>query len=170
MIRSIHLQALCGGAAMALFSALLPAPARAHGIQSTLERFASLESAGRDERLELRSSFSSGVPASDAHVRLLPAGGGSPVELGITGADGRLAFVLPARALEGGEIQVDAGPGHRDYLEVSDLEPASPGQAPATHVPVEGRQQPWTGHASAALILIGLVSGAGLFSRLRRGA
>lgn len=90
--------------------ALVPTGADAHGIQTNLERFSSLSA-------QLESSFSSGQPASHAEVRLLPPGG-TPIALGHTDARGRLSFHLPAQASADWEIQVDAGPGHRDYLEV----------------------------------------------------
>ncbi|MEB3270818.1 MAG: hypothetical protein VKJ44_04090 [Synechococcus sp.] len=90
---------------------LLPPPAaRAHGIQSQLERFGGLS-------LQLESAFSTGMPASQAEVRLLPPGG-SPIALGQTDDHGRIRFQLPPQAGADWEIQVDAGPGHRDYLEV----------------------------------------------------
>lgn len=85
--------------------------ARAHGIQSSLERFGGLSA-------QLESSFSSGDPARDAEVRLVPPGGGAPIALGHTDSQGRLSFHLPPQATADWEIQVDAGPGHRDYLEV----------------------------------------------------
>lgn len=50
--------------------------------------------------------------------------GTASVDLGETDADGRLRFALPARARADWEVQVDAGPGHRDYLEL-------PGSVPA---------------------------------------
>lgn len=101
------LPALLAGAAVLL----APGVSRAHGIQSSLERFGGLSA-------QLESSFSSGVPASDAEVRLMPPGGGAPIALGHTDSQGRLSFRLPAQASPDWEIQVDAGPGHRDYLEV----------------------------------------------------
>lgn len=89
---------------------LIPAGARAHGIQSQLERFAGVS-------IQLESSFSSGLPASHAAVRLLPPGG-TPIALGQTDDRGRIRFQLPPQASPDWEIQVDAGPGHRDYLEI----------------------------------------------------
>lgn len=44
--------------------------------------------------------------------------GTASVELGQTDAAGRLTFALPARARADWEVQVDAGPGHRDYIEL----------------------------------------------------
>ncbi len=170
MTRTASLLALFGAAAVVVPTALISDPASAHGIQSRLERISSLHGGTRSEWLEVESSFSSGIPASDAVVRLFPEGGGSPIELGHTGADGRFSFTLPPMARAGGEIQVDAGPGHRDYLELSDVEPDSSGKAPASQPRTVGIRRPWPGQASAALIVIGLVGGAGLFRRLRREA
>jgi nickel transport protein len=68
--------------------------------------------------IAIQSRFSSGVPAADAAVRLLPSDGGKPIELGRTDAEGRFRFRLPSDAGEDWEVQVDAGPGHRDYLEL----------------------------------------------------
>jgi nickel transport protein len=90
---------------------LVPGAARAHGIQSSLERFGGLGA-------QLQTSFSNGLPASDADVRLVPPGGGAPIAMGHTDSQGRLSFRLPPQANADWEIQVIAGPGHRDYLEV----------------------------------------------------
>lgn len=100
---------------------LAPGVARAHGIQSSLERFGGLSA-------QLESSFSSGLPARDAAVRLVPPGGGQPIALGHTDSQGRLSFRLPPQASPDWEVQVDAGPGHRDYLEVP---PVSTGKGAA---------------------------------------
>lgn len=107
MIRSLPLSGLLIAAAT---MALAPGAVRAHGIQSSLERFGGLKA-------QLESNFSSGVPASHAEVRLVPPGG-HPIALGRTDDHGRLSFRLPVQANADWEIQVDAGPGHRDYLEV----------------------------------------------------
>ncbi|WP_216910076.1 hypothetical protein [Synechococcus sp. CCY 0621] len=169
MTRTTVLLALLGGAALVLPSALFPSPARAHSIQSTLERISTtLNGSSGIEKLEIHSSFSSGVPAGDANVRLLPLAGGDPIELGRTGADGRLTFVLPPVARGGGEIQVDAGPGHRDFLELSDIEPTGPAKTPTTQAHRHTPRQPWPWQASTVLIGMGLVGGAGLFGLLRR--
>lgn len=152
--------------------ALVPPAVRAHGIESSLERFGGL-SAGADfrrtaagapaTRLQLESRFSSGVPASDAAVRLVPPDGGAPIEVGHTDGNGRLTFALPPRAGGDWELQVDAGPGHRDYLEL----PAATGTA--------GREQahrdPFrrlTPPGSLGVVgLIGLIAGLGLHNRRR---
>ena len=97
----------------------------AHGIESSLERLGPLTNEKAFERpqsagspLQLESRFSSGLPASDAAVRLGPPDGGTPIDLGRTDAEGRLTFALPGGARSDWEVQVDAGPGHRDYLEL----------------------------------------------------
>ena len=106
---------------------LAPGLVRAHAIQTDLTVVghshshleASLPAAG--SKLELASHFSTGLPARDASVLLIPAQGGTPIELGRTNADGRLAFALPAGTGRNAEIQVDAGAGHRDWIELSEL-------------------------------------------------
>lgn len=108
--------------------ALAPFAAGAHSIETDLHLLggghgahthASLPiSAGR---MELQSAFSNGEPARDAAVRLIVAQGATPIELGRTDAQGRLAFALPERTGRDAEIQVDAGPGHRDWIELSEL-------------------------------------------------
>ena len=111
----------------ALGSLVLTAPSvRAHGIETSLEHFAGLRAAkpleGGD--LQVESRFSTGLPATAAVVRLLPPDGGEPIEVGQTDDEGRLRFALPEGARDDWEIQVDAGPGHRDYIGLSeDLEP-----------------------------------------------
>lgn len=92
---------------------LLPQAGRAHGIESSLQRFGGL-------RASVESHFSSGLPARDAMVRLLPPDGGSAIELGRTDASGRLGFALPAGADDRWEVQVDAGSGHRDWIELGE--------------------------------------------------
>jgi nickel transport protein len=122
-MRRPHLPVLLGAATLVLAPGLV----RAHAIQTDLTVVgashnhlqASLPAAG--SKLELASHFSTGLPARDASVRLIPAQGGSPIELGRTNADGRLAFALPAGTGRDAEIQVDAGAGHRDWIELSEL-------------------------------------------------
>ena len=94
-------------------------PARAHAIESTLERVSDLTDA-----LVLQSRFSPDHPASDAEVRLV-APDGKTVTLGRTNASGSLQFRIPPGAGPDWELQVDQGPGHRDYLEL----PAARGNA-----------------------------------------
>lgn len=93
--------------------ALGAAPAaRSHAIESSLERLSAL-----NDQLLLETRFGNGEPAGDAVVRLVPPGG-EPVEVGRTDGQGRLSFQLPSQAGSDWEVQVDGGPGHRDYLEL----------------------------------------------------
>lgn len=116
---SLRLALLAGGCGLVL----LCAPgARAHGIETTLERLGSLTSS---TPYQLESRFSSGVPARDAAVRMVSPDGVASVDLGHTNAEGQLTFRLPAQARADWEVQVDAGPGHRDYIEI-------PGSTPST--------------------------------------
>jgi nickel transport protein len=121
---------------------LAPTLARAHAIQSDLTVVGAshshphpkTQSAGT--RLELASHFSTGLPAGDASVRLIPAQGGTAIELGRTDANGRLAFALPAGIGRDAEIQVDAGAGHRDWIELSELgRPARQASRPSANLP-----------------------------------
>ena len=101
---------------------MMAAPGRveAHAIESSLDRLESLR-----EGLMLESHFSNGEPVKGAMVRLVPPNGGQPVEVGQMNAQGRLSFNMPHGADGDWELQVDAGPGHRDFLEV----PTQAGQA-----------------------------------------
>jgi nickel transport protein len=137
---------LCGVCALAAAPA-----ARSHAIESSLERLSAL-----NDQLLLESRFGNGEPASDAVVRLVPPGG-QPVEVGRTDGQGRLNFQLPSQASADWEVQVDGGPGHRDYLEL----PASSG--PAAQV----ESQPRLPLAAAAvgrapLLAVGLLGLGGL--------
>ena len=92
---------------------LVSAPsARAHSIETSINRLESLNAA-----VVLQSQFSTGEPTTDAVVRLIGPDG-SQLELGRTNAAGRLSFVLPPGSQGAWEVQVDGGPGHRDYLEM----------------------------------------------------
>jgi hypothetical protein len=86
--------------------------AHAHAIESSLERLS-----GLNDSLLLQSRFGTDQPASDAEVRLVSPNGVS-IALGRTDADGKLRFQLPKAAGPDWELQVDQGPGHRDYLEL----------------------------------------------------
>ncbi|MEB3243892.1 MAG: hypothetical protein VKO44_09685 [Cyanobacteriota bacterium] len=117
--RAPHFWPLLTGA-MAL--AMLSAPgARAHGIESNLERLGDRLS---NSPFQLESRFSTGVPAKEATVRMVSPDGTASVALGETNAEGRLTFSVPAQAKAGWEVQVDAGPGHRDYIELPGPQPA----------------------------------------------
>jgi nickel transport protein len=87
-------------------------PAFAHGLESSLERVSDLTST-----FELKSQFSTGVPAAGAAVTLV-APAGQAVAVGHTDAQGQLRFRLPAVVDGSWELRVDQGPGHRDYLEL----------------------------------------------------
>ena len=91
-------------------------PAGAHQIESALTYL--------EGNLELSSSFSNGEPTEGAVVRLLNPDGTPQRELGSTDADGRLLIDLSDVADGVLDLQVDGGPGHRDYLEL----PVSSGQ------------------------------------------
>lgn len=111
MISFQRLVVPCLGAAAL---ALLPVAARAHAIESSLDQLRSL-----NDTLLLESRFSSGEPAAGAQVRVVPPGGGTPVAVGQLDADGKLSFVLPSGADGTWELQVDDGPGHRDFLDLT---------------------------------------------------
>ncbi|MAI96200.1 MAG: hypothetical protein CMN95_05730 [Synechococcus sp. MED650] len=97
-------------APLLLLGSSLSLPASAHQIESALQYL--------DGHLELSSSFSNGEPTEGAVVRLLEADGTPGKELGRTDAEGRLTLDLSG--LQNGvvDLQVDGGPGHRDYLEL----------------------------------------------------
>ncbi|KZR85145.1 hypothetical protein MITS9509_02551 [Synechococcus sp. MIT S9509] len=85
-----------------------PMQAEAHGVESSLRYL--------DGQLELSSSFSTGEPVEGAVVRILKADGTPGQELGRMDAEGRLQMTLPALSDGLVDLQVDGGPGHRDYL------------------------------------------------------
>ena len=91
-------------------------PSGAHQIESALTYL--------EGNLELSSNFSNGEPTGGAVVRLLNPDGTPQRELGSTDADGRLLIDLSDVADGVLDLQVDGGPGHRDYLEL----PLSSGQ------------------------------------------
>ena len=122
------------------------APAHSHAIESSLERLSSLT-----DQLVLDSRFGNGEPADDAVVRLVPPNG-EPIELGRTNASGQLRFQLPSNATSAWELQVDRGPGHRDYLEL-------PGAAPALSTRFNSAR-PGQG-TRTGLALLGLSAAAG---------
>ena len=103
-------------APLLLIGSALSTPGCAHQIESALHYL--------DGDLQLSSSFSNGEPTQGAVVRLLKSDGSPGQELGRTDADGRL--VLDLSDVDNGvvDLQVDGGPGHRDYLEL----PVSSGQ------------------------------------------
>ena len=135
--------------ALALALLLSPAAAQAHGIESSVTRLQSLS-----DSLMLESRFSNGEPTSDAIVRLV-APDGQAMELGRTDAEGQLSFALPKQANGDWELQVDGGPGHRDYLEM----PVQQGQAQLDQIsqrPLQHNPLTWLGALGATAMLLGL--------------
>ncbi len=97
-------------ATLLLLSPVTLMPVQAHQIESALSYL--------DGTLELNSNFSNGEPTKGAVVRLLNADGSAGTELGRTDASGKLKLDLSG--VDDGviDLQVDGGPGHRDYLEM----------------------------------------------------
>ncbi len=156
-----------------LGAAVLSAPgsAEAHAIETNLEAF-------RNNHLVLlQSSFGNGEPAQAALVTLVPPGG-EPIPVGRTNNKGQLSFVLPSDAHGEWDVQVDGGPGHRDYLSL----PINNGQADLNRISDGHRPSPtkwlhaWLRGSNLASpwILVGAVGGlmggctAILFGRHRR--
>ena len=109
-----HRSILRGLGPMILLSSVLHnavlAPAKAHQIESALHYL--------DGDLQLSSRFSNGEPTQGAVVRLLNADGTPAQDLGRTDAEGRLSLDLSSVDNGTVDLQVDGGPGHRDYLEL----------------------------------------------------
>ena len=97
-------------ATLLLLSPVTLMPVQAHQIESALSY--------PDGTLELSSSFSNGEPTKGAVVRLLNADGSAGTELGRTDASGKLKLDLSGVDDGVVDLQVDGGPGHRDYLEM----------------------------------------------------
>lgn len=167
MVRSIprsmrlHSAPVVTGLLIAATLAAAPQRAAAHAIESSLERITQL-SGSLDARFALESRFGSGEPADGAVVRLIPPAG-EALELGRTDAEGRLQFRLPPRVDTDWTLQVDGGPGHRDYLEL----PASQGQPAARRSSPADSRSGLHLASSAGAALIGLC-GFGLSRRQRR--
>ena len=133
---------------LALVPLLWPCMAQAHGIETSLSPLR-----GLNDQLLLQSQFSNGEPARDAVVRLVPPNG-RPLELGRTDGQGQLSFALPKGAQGSWELQVDGGPGHRDYLDM----PVQRGQAQLDRVsahpqPARGWLMGVSGLGAAAMLL-----------------
>lgn len=142
------------GLAGSLLTATAQPAALAHGIESSLQRLNDLRAGLSNSGYQLDSSFSSGEPAGDALVRVVPPGGGPGVELGRTNAQGRLTFRLPPQARSDWELQVDAGPGHRDYLEI----PGTGAAQPMAIGPMRpSRWRPLVPATATALAVVGLL-------------
>ena len=125
--------------------------AQAHGIESSLSPLRGLA-----DQLQLHSQFSNGEPTRDAVVRLVPPHG-QPLELGRTDGQGQLSFALPKGANGSWELQVDGGPGHRDYLEM----PLRGGQAQLDRIseqahPAQGNWLLGLSGLGGAAMLLGL--------------
>ncbi len=120
-IRAAGSPAAClraAGLGVLALATLSAGDAWSHAIQSNLEKVTPLSEQVRREFL-LQSAFSTGEPAEDATVRLWRPDGSS-IDLGRTDGEGSLRFSVPADAASDWELQVDAGPGHRDYLELAE--------------------------------------------------
>ena len=125
--------------------------ASAHGVESTLRYL--------DGQLELNSSFSTGEPVEGAVVRLLEADGSAGAELGRIDASGRLQVNLPDLTDGLMDLQVDGGPGHRDYLTLP-LEQGRVNLDEVVSAPRPFKALPW----AEAPLLVGMV---GLMVRVR---
>jgi nickel transport protein len=138
----------CGGAAV--FAAA--GSAHAHAIETNLEAFRN------NHLLLLQSSFGNGQPATAALVTLVSPGG-HPIPVGRTNSKGQLSFALPRDANGEWEVQVDGGPGHRDYLSV----PINNGQADLNRMSAGHQPNPieWLSdlNLAAPWILIGALGG-----------
>ena len=148
-------------AAAVSLGCLAPAAVRSHGIESSLSYLSG--------SLELSSGFSTGEPAHGSIVRLLQADGSPGEELGRMDADGKLTLTLPALVDGEVDLQVDGGPGHRDYLTL----PIRKGQVQidaVSQAPFSNR--PWLALLGGAGLLGGVGAGAGislaLLGRVRR--
>ena len=116
-------------------------PADAHGVESSLRYL--------DGQLELSSNFSTGEPVEGAVVRLLQPDGSAGDELGTIDADGRLQLQLPAIGDGLVDLQVDGGPGHRDYLTL----PLRQGVVNLEEVVEMPRPLPWIAWLGAPALL-----------------
>lgn len=151
--RALTLACRASGLSAAALLLASAAPVHSHAIESSLERLSSLT-----DQLVLDSRFGNGEPAADAVVRLIPPGG-TPIEVGRTDASGQLRFRLPQNATASWEVQVDQGPGHRDYLELPAAE-ASPSSLPSrTRL---SSAAPGTALSGLAPLLLGLCAVGGL--------
>ena len=139
--------------------------AQAHAIQTNLEAFRN------NHVLLLQSNFGKGEPAQAALVSLVPPGG-QPIPVGRTNSKGQLSFALPRDAHGEWDVQVDGGPGHRDYLSL----PVTKGHADLNRISDGPRPSPFAwlsaglSHANPASpwILVGTVGGlmGGFFTLL----
>jgi nickel transport protein len=146
---------------------------RSHAIESSLERLSALNAALQPD-LVLSSRYGNGEPAGDAVVRLMTPDG-EAIELGRTDQNGSLRFQLPSQANASWEVQIDAGPGHRDYLELAETTPLpatapTPGPEATTPIPQRLSTQPpqqTVPSPSPLGLLLGLSAAGMLVSRQR---
>lgn len=148
-IRPSFARALMPAASVALISLMQASPAHSHAIESTLERLSALNaslSTPDQDKLLLQSRFGNGEPAAAASVRLVTPTGGA-IEIGRTDSTGQLRFKLPRDARSDWEVQIDAGPGHRDYLELPDSQSVSqsPSGGPMTLKGLGAATSRWLG-------------------------
>ncbi len=151
--QALRMPLLLGGCTIAvLFTPLV----HAHGIESSLER---LGRSALSSPYQLESKFSTGLPASDASVRMVSPTGDVSVELGHTNGNGQLTFTLPSQARVDWEVQVDAGPGHRDYIELPGTVPGALHSQAAASFPPLARMA----RSFGALALLGAMAGLLLY-------
>ena len=148
VLRAAARPARWGALALAASVGLLATAPRghAHAIESSITRVASLNNG-----LMVSSQFSSGQPTVDAQVRLIPPGG-QAIDLGHTDSRGQLSFALPKGASGDWEVQVDGGPGHRDYLNL----PVQAGKAQLDRI--SDRQVPGVGDLIATALHPGVLA------------
>ena len=155
-LQTLRMPLLLGGCTLAVLATPV---AHAHGIESTLER---LGRSTLNSPYQLESKFSTGAPAQDAAVRMVSPTGDASVALGHTNGDGQLTFTLPVQAKADWEVQVDAGPGHRDYLELPEPSATSTEPARVSRSRPYPRLEGW-----AYLPPLGVFAVAGLAGMLR---
>ena len=121
-------------------------PAQAHAIESTLNYL--------NGSLELHSKFSTGTPVEGAVVRILDANGIPGQELGRMEQEGRLSLTLPEIQEGNLDLQIDGGPGHRDYL----LLPIRAGKVKLEEVVIKPNypRANWAFASTGSPILLGL--------------
>lgn len=130
-------------------------PAQAHAIESTLTYL--------NGNLELSSQFSTGTPVEGAVVRVLDANGKPGKELGRMDQQGTISLTLPSMQDGTLDLQIDGGPGHRDYL----LLPIRAGKVKLEEVVIKPNypRANWAFASTGSPILLGL---AGFMFNLRR--
>lgn len=151
------MRCLVVGTASCTLATCLPLAGHAHAIESTLNYL--------NGELQLQSTFSTGDAAAGATVRLIQADGSPGEELGQMDPNGRLTLTLPALKQGILDVQIDGGPGHRDYLSLPmhegrvEIDAVSQGEQPS---------RSWLALLSGAGAGAGLYGGAVLVGRVRR--